>query len=259
MTQRSILSFNFVNNASNLPLINILFLFLQKIEFVSKLLNCQYQTLSKKLLNNLKARAFVFKKPDLGQTQLKTLPLLEKRHFLTSIRQKCQKNSLRLTKLFRLRMSDILAELENPQSSSLGPDFKVILLQRDPRGTINSLKREIHEWLPGAASPEKICGNLYEDYSAVIQVSAFVSVSIQSFSNFQTLSTMWKTFLKIILDERSGNTKPDIDPKIRRHGARTLSDNFQTVSIHQCFKRRFEIRLCSHSKSLSTSRRFTKF
>merc|ERR1712062_2362 len=142
----------------------------KKIEFVSKLLNCQYQTLSKKLLNNLKARAFVFKKPDLGQTQLKTLPLLEKRHFLTSIRQNCQKNSLRLTKLFRLRMSDILVELENPESSSLGPDFKVILLQRDPRATINSLKREIHEWLPGAASPQKICGNLYEDYTAVIQM-----------------------------------------------------------------------------------------
>ena len=89
----------------------------------------------------MKARAFVFKKPDLGQTQLKTLPLLEKRHFLTSIRQNCQKNSLRLTKLFRLRISDILVELENPESS-LGPDFKVILLQRDPRATINSLKRE---------------------------------------------------------------------------------------------------------------------
>ena len=143
---------------------------MQKIEFVGKLLNCQYQSLSKKVLNNLKARAFVFKKPDLGPTQLKTLPLLEKRHFLTSIRQNCQKNSLRLTKLFRLRIQDILSHLENPQSI-LGSNFKVILLQRDPRATINSLKREIHEWLPGATEPKKICGNLYEDYSAVIQMS----------------------------------------------------------------------------------------
>ena len=171
MTQRSTLKAQFQFCQQPVKLSRFLS-FLQKVEFVSKLLNCQYQTLSKKLLNNLKARAFVFKKPDLGQTQLKTLPLLEKRHFLTSIRQNCQKNSLRLTKLFRLRMSDILVELENPESS-LGPDFKVILLQRDPRATINSLKREIHEWLPGAASPQKICGNLYEDYSAVIQVSAF--------------------------------------------------------------------------------------
>ena len=87
------------------------FFALQKIEFVSKILNCQYLTVTKNVLDNLKARAFVFKKPDLGRVQLKTMPLLAKRRFMTSIRQDCEKNALRVTKLFRLRMSHILPEL----------------------------------------------------------------------------------------------------------------------------------------------------
>ena len=53
----------------------------------------------------------------------------------------------------------------------MGTDFKVVLLHRDPRATINSLRKEIQEWLPGAAAPKKICGNLYQDYSTVIKLN----------------------------------------------------------------------------------------
>ena len=55
-------------------------------------------------------------------------------------------------------------------NSRLGPDFKVILLQRDPRASINSILKEPQEWLSGAAAPTKICGNLLNDYNAVQQV-----------------------------------------------------------------------------------------
>ena len=55
-------------------------------------------------------------------------------------------------------------------NSCLGPDFKVILLQRDPRASINSILKEPQEWLSGAAAPTKICGNLLNDYNAVKQV-----------------------------------------------------------------------------------------
>ena len=57
------------------------------------------------------------------------------------------------------------------ENSALGSDFKVILLQRDPRATINSLSEELQEWLPGATSPQKICGKILQDYTTVMNVS----------------------------------------------------------------------------------------
>ena len=59
------------------------------------------------------------------------------------------------------------------ERSPLGSDFQVILLQRDPRATIHSLRAEPQEWLPNAASPAKICGNLLEDYNNVMEVATY--------------------------------------------------------------------------------------
>ena len=59
----------------------------------------------------MKAREFVFKKPYLGLTNFKALPLMEKNQWLRSIHERCDKNSLRVTKLFRLRMADVISEL----------------------------------------------------------------------------------------------------------------------------------------------------
>ena len=81
---------------------------LQKIRFVGQLLNCRYHGM-RKVMNNLKAREFVFKKPKVGAAiNLKTLPLLAKNSFISSIEEECSRNSLRVTKLFRLRIAEIL-------------------------------------------------------------------------------------------------------------------------------------------------------
>ena len=77
---------------------------------VGHILDCHYYKFKKILANN-KARQFVFKKPHLGSTNFKTLPLIEKNKFLRSIRQNCSKNSVRVAKLFRLRMVDAISEL----------------------------------------------------------------------------------------------------------------------------------------------------
>ena len=52
----------------------------------------------------------------------------------------------------------------------MGSKFKVVLLQRDPRATINSIQKEPQEWLSGAAEPAKICGNILNDYQTVEKV-----------------------------------------------------------------------------------------
>jgi len=140
----------------------------EKIGFVAKLLNCRYRGM-RRVINSMKAREFVFKKPKLGSINLKTLPLLAKNSFISSIETECQRNPLRMTKLFRLRISDILPYMQ-VENSALGSDFKVILLQRDPRATINSLSEELQEWLPGATSPQKICGKILHDYTTVMNV-----------------------------------------------------------------------------------------
>ncbi len=57
----------------------------------------------------------------------------------------------------------------NPDSA-LGRNFKVILLHRDPRATINSLNEERQEWLPGATNPNKICGTMHRDLDAIDKV-----------------------------------------------------------------------------------------
>ena len=62
-------------------------------------------------------------------------------------------------------------------SSHLGPDFKIILLQRDPRATINSLRTEPQEWLSGAAAPTKICGNLLQDFTAMQEVCIYLLIN----------------------------------------------------------------------------------
>ena len=77
---------------------------------VGHILDCHYYKFKKILANN-KARQFVFKKPHIGTTNFKTLPLIEKNKFLRSIRQNCSKNSVRVAKLFRLRMVDAISEL----------------------------------------------------------------------------------------------------------------------------------------------------
>ena len=77
---------------------------------VGHILDCHYYKFKKILANN-KARQFVFKKPHIGSTNFKTLPLIEKNKFLRSIRQNCSKNSVRVAKLFRLRMVDAISEL----------------------------------------------------------------------------------------------------------------------------------------------------
>ena len=64
------------------------------------------------------------------------------------------------------------------ENSALGSDFKVILLQRDPRATINSLSEELQEWLPGATSPQKICGKILHDYTTVMNVSKVENATI---------------------------------------------------------------------------------
>ena len=48
---------------------------LQKIKFVAKLLNCRYHGM-RRVMNNLKARNFVFKKPEVGSINLKTLGIV---------------------------------------------------------------------------------------------------------------------------------------------------------------------------------------
>jgi hypothetical protein len=82
----------------------------QKISFVAKLLNCRYHGM-RGVMNNQKSREFVFKKPKLGTINFRTLPLIAKNSFITSIENECQKNALRVTKLFRMRISDILPDM----------------------------------------------------------------------------------------------------------------------------------------------------
>ena len=91
--------------------LNFFFGYPQKIEFVAKLLNCRYRGM-RRVINSMKAREFVFKKPKLGSINLKTLPLLAKNSFISSIETECQRNPLRMTKLFRLRISDILPYMQ---------------------------------------------------------------------------------------------------------------------------------------------------
>ena len=59
----------------------------------------------------MKAREFVFKKPYLGTTNFKAIPLKAKNKWMRSIHDECAKNSFRVTKLFRLRMVDIIPEI----------------------------------------------------------------------------------------------------------------------------------------------------
>ncbi len=51
-------------------------------------------------------------------------------------------------------------------NSVLGHRFKVILLIRDPRATINSLLKAPHEWVNLAPNPKMACTNIYNDLTA---------------------------------------------------------------------------------------------
>ena len=58
-------------------------------------------------------------------------------------------------------------------SSPLGSKFKVILLLRDPRATINSINQQPQEWISGTSNPSTICRNGVSDYMAVREVIKF--------------------------------------------------------------------------------------
>ena len=79
-------------------------------------------------------------------------------------------------------------------SSHLGPDFKIILLQRDPRATINSLRTEPQEWLSGAAAPTKICGNLLQDFTAMQEVCIYLLINCTCSSRFDSCGSSKKIF-----------------------------------------------------------------
>ena len=84
--------------------------YFQKIQLISQLMNCQHQTF-RRILNITKAREFVFKKPYLGSINFESQSLLLKHQNFDSIHKICIKNKIRVAKLIRLRMKDIISEL----------------------------------------------------------------------------------------------------------------------------------------------------
>ena len=81
MTQRSILSFNFVNNASNLPLINILFLFFAENWICVKIIKLSVPNTVQKTPQQFKSQSFRFQETRFRPNSIENSTIIGKATF----------------------------------------------------------------------------------------------------------------------------------------------------------------------------------
>ena len=111
-------------------------------------------------------------------------------------RQACSLFPIRLIKTVRLRVSMVERLLKQ---NEFGPNLKVIVLVRDPRGVMNS--RSAMDWCqaPRCADPETACTDLNDDFESAKDLSVrypgqfhIVRYEDLSFDPFRTADSLFE-------------------------------------------------------------------
>ena len=91
-------------------LINLLKTSFQRINLINQLLSCKFHDFEN-IIEDVRARDFVFKKPYVKANEFERLPFEVKNLYYQYMSDICSTYPLRVTKLFRLRMADIMKEM----------------------------------------------------------------------------------------------------------------------------------------------------
>ncbi|XP_037083939.1 carbohydrate sulfotransferase 3-like [Pollicipes pollicipes] len=110
------------------------------------LLTCRLSSLPR-MFAQRSTRDFIWRKP-----------MLPPETSLDQMTATCLKQPMRVVKIIRIRLRNLLPLLE-----AEGLNVYIVHLVRDPRGILNSLLRQRHEWPERLHVPQHICGDMWED------------------------------------------------------------------------------------------------
>ena len=103
----------------------------EKLQMISDFMDCRFKNYLD-LLESQVSRQFMFKLPDpaLGHWKGRLTPLMISKVYLSKAEKECKKTKLRIMKVIRLSVNEILEDVQIGEASLIDPDYKVIVLIR---------------------------------------------------------------------------------------------------------------------------------
>ena len=153
----------------------------QKLQMISDFMNCNFQNYLD-LFESHVSRQFVFKLPDpaLGYFKGRLTPLMISKVFLPKTIKECQKSRLRIVKTIRLELQELIEDITIGNASIIDPDYKIIVLFRDPRAIENSFTVSPDPWVEDLSNQVYVCSKIVKNLKTLKQIMGVSSSSYSS-------------------------------------------------------------------------------
>ncbi len=102
------------------------------------------------------------------------------------ILRECKSTKLRIIKTIRLTLKELLEDLKKGKNSVIGPDYKVLVLYRDPRAIMTSLQLSPDHWIEEFLEPEYVCKRMITNYNAFQDLADSDRIKMLRYEDFMS-------------------------------------------------------------------------
>ena len=99
--------------------------------------------------------------------------------YIFSAYDDCRRTKIRIMKTIRLEVNDLVDDIAKGPFSMIGPDYKVIVLFRDPRAIMTSIKLTPDFWTHEIQNEHYICSQINQNINALKKLPHPVSSRIR--------------------------------------------------------------------------------
>jgi hypothetical protein len=168
----------------------------EKVQLLADFMDCKFTNYTEFMASQV-SRKFIFKLPSpaLGKARGRVTKMMLSRVFMRKTFEECRKTKLRIMKTIRLDVEDLVQDLRKKSKSLVDPDYKVIVLFRDPRGIMTSVKVSPDFWNDDVNNANWICSQIIKNFEAIqslgmdsrVQIVKYEDLVDDKLSVFQSL------------------------------------------------------------------------